>query len=234
LKKEVAKKKVLSIQNSECETLGTLGQMFRKDGFEVEIINAPQDSVPVQVSDCSAIVILGGPMSVYDKLPYLQKEQALIRNAVRNNLPLLGVCLGSQLIAQALGGRVFKGTKKEIGWHDVQLSNEGKKGLFLGTEKTKMRVFQWHGDTYELPKTAATLAYTDLYPQAFKIGSAIGIQFHIEVDNALIEEWIRTYEAEVQMEKIDVKKSIVPAAGDISALEKECKIVYRNFTALLR
>jgi GMP synthase (glutamine-hydrolysing) len=228
------KKKVLSIQNVACETLGTLEGMFRKDGLAVENISAQEDGVPARSSGYSAIVVLGGPMAVYDNLPYLQKEQDLIRDAIKNDVPVLGVCLGSQLIAQAAGGRVFKGRKKEIGWHDVLLSPQGKASLFSGISEKKMRVFQWHGDTYELPRDATVLAYTDLYPQAFKVGSAIGVQFHLEVDERLIRTWMKEYDAEVRAEKIDAKRSILPAAGDLSELEKKCQVVYRNFTAMLR
>ncbi len=227
------KKKVLSIQNIACETLGTLEGMFRKDGLEVENVSAQEGGIPIKSSEYSAVVVLGGPMAVYDNLPYLQKEQDLIRDAIKNGVPVLGVCLGSQLIAQAAGGRVFKGTKKEIGWHDVLLSPQGRKSLFSGINEKKMRVFQWHGDTYELPEAATVLAYTDLYPQAFKVGSAIGVQFHLEVDERLIKSWMKEYDAEVTAEKVDAK-SILPALGDLSELEKKCKVVYRNFTAMLR
>jgi GMP synthase-like glutamine amidotransferase len=126
---------------------------------------------------------------------------------------------------------VYKGKKKEIGWHDVMLSNEGRAGMFSGFEQ-KMRVFQWHGDTYDLPKDAKVLAYSDLYPQAFQIGSAVGIQFHLEVDEPMIKRWIKEYEAEVKAEKID-RNAILPKAGDISDLERKCRAVYTNFTSLV-
>ncbi|HVX01969.1 MAG TPA: type 1 glutamine amidotransferase [Nitrososphaera sp.] len=233
------KKAVLSIQNTACETLGTLEGMFKRDGFAIENTSAQKEGgIPSRSSDYSAIIVLGGPMAVYDNLTYLQKEQDLIRDAIKNDVPVLGVCLGSQLIAQAAGGRVFKGRKKEIGWHDVSLSPQGKETLFSGIrdgkgEKT-IRVFQWHGDTYELPKEATVLAYTDLYPQAFKLGSAIGIQFHLEVDERLIKSWVKEYSAELDAEKIDAKKSILPALGDLQELESKCQAVYRNFTAMVR
>jgi GMP synthase-like glutamine amidotransferase len=225
-------KKVLVVQNIPCETLGTLEQMFKKDGFAVENVDA-QQGAPASAKGYSAVVILGGPMAVYDNLPYLQKEQDLIRDAMKNNVPVLGVCLGSQLIAQAAGGRVYKGAKKEIGWHDVTLSEEGRAGLFSGIKEQKMRVFQWHGDTYDLPKNARILAYSDLYPQAFQIGSAIGIQFHLEVDERMIKSWMKEYEAEVKAERID-KNAILPVPGDIENLQKRCRAAYRNFTSIVR
>jgi GMP synthase (glutamine-hydrolysing) len=94
------------VQNIACETLGTLEQMFRNDGFEILKINAQYDLIPASSKSYSAIVILGGPMAVYHGLSYLQHEQDLIRDAIRNDIPILGVCPRSQLIAQAAGGRV--------------------------------------------------------------------------------------------------------------------------------
>lgn len=225
-------KKVLAVQNISCETLGTLEQMFKEDGFEVENVSA-QQGVPASSEGYSAIVILGGPMAVYDDLQYLQKEQDLIRDAMKNNVPVLGVCLGSQLIAQAAGGRVYKGKKKEIGWHDVMLSDEGKTSLFSGIKEQKMRVFQWHGDTYDLPENARVLAYSDLYPQAFQVGSATGVQFHLEVNEHMIKRWMREYEAEVKEEKMN-RDAILPSAGDITSLQERCRAVYKNFTSMVR
>lgn len=223
---------MLSIQNIACETLGSLENLFKYDGFEIQNINAQSDSIPEKSDGCSAIVVLGGPMAVYDNLPYLQKEQALIRDAVENNVPVLGICLGSQLIAQATGGRVYKGNRKEIGWHDVSVSPAGKNSLFSGIDQN-MRVFQWHGDTYQLPATAEVLAYSDLYPQAFRVGSAIGIQFHLEVDARLIKRWMKEYDGEVKSEGIDSQK-ILPKAGDVEQLSEKCRVVYRNFAKMIR
>jgi GMP synthase-like glutamine amidotransferase len=219
-------RKVLSVQNIACETLGTLERLLEAYGFEIEKKSA-QELKSTSSAGYSAIVVLGGPMAVYDNLPYLQKEQALVRDAIKNNVPVLGICLGSQLIAQAAGGRVFKGTRKEIGLFDVSLSDEGKKGLFAGLE-SPMKVFQWHGDTYELPKEAKVLAYSDLYPQAFKIGSAYGVQFHLEVDTSMIESWIKEYDLEVRAEKLD-RTVITPRAGEIERLAERCRRVYGNF-----
>ncbi len=219
------------MQNISCETLGTLERLFRADGFEIENKNAAELE-SASSAGYSAIVILGGPMAVYDNLPYLQKEQEMIRGAMKNNVPVLGMCLGSQPIAQAAGGRVFKGPKKEIGWFDVSLSDRGMKDLFAGLA-SPMKVFQWHGDTYELPKGATVLAYSDLYPQAFKIGSAYGVQFHLEVNGSMIASWIKEYDAEVRAERLD-RSSIAPKAGEIEKLAERCQLVYRNFVRMVR
>lgn len=225
--------KILSVQNISYETLGTLDQMFRSDGFEIEKVDAQNGNVPSTSKGYVAVVILGGPMAVYDNLPYLQQEQELIKDAMKNNTPVLGVCLGSQLIAQAAGGRVYKGKKKEIGLSSVYVTPASSNDIFRGVTDKTIKVFQWHGDTYDLPSNAKMLAYSDLYPQAFRIGSAVGIQFHLEVDREMIESWIREYSAEVNAEKIDPSE-ILPSTGDLEELSARCRTVYNNFTRVLK
>jgi GMP synthase (glutamine-hydrolysing) len=226
-------RKILAVQNIECETLGTLEQMFRSDGFQIENINAQSDPVPATSKGYDAIVILGGPMAVYDNLPYLQSEQDLIKDAMKNDAPVLGICLGSQLIAQAAGGKVYKGKKKEIGMDSVTITPASSNDIFRGVTDKTIRVFQWHGDTYDLPASAKMLAYTDLYPQAFRIGSAVGIQFHLEVDKPLIERWVQEYSSELNAEKIK-PESILPSPSDAEELSKRCRQFYNNFTRVLK
>ncbi len=221
------------MQNIACETLGTLEQMFKTDGFEIENVDAIGDPVPDSSKGYSAIVILGGPVAVYDNLQYLEREQDLIRDAIRNNTPVLGVCLGSQLIAQAAGGRVYKGKKKEIGWYDVYVTPASSNDIFRGVTDKTIRVFQWHGDTYDLPTNAKILAYSDLYPQAFRIGSAVGIQFHLEVDGRIIQSWMREYGAEMSAEKIN-PESVLPTPSDVEQLAARCRLAYNNFSKVLK
>jgi GMP synthase (glutamine-hydrolysing) len=225
--------KILSVQNIRCETLGLLEGMFVHDGYHIEKVNMQNDPLPASPLGYDAIVILGGPMAVYDNLPYLQKEQELIRNAMRNDIPVLGICLGSQLIAQAAGGRVYKGRKKEIGWYNVYLTPASSNDIFRGFTDKMIRIFQWHGDTYDLPANAKILAYSDLYPQAFRIGSAVGIQFHFEVDQSLIQTWMNEYSANLITEKIK-PDSILPAAGELEELAARCRQIYNNFARVLQ
>jgi GMP synthase (glutamine-hydrolysing) len=208
--------------------------MFVSDGYDVENVNTQNDEpVPTSLSGYDAIVILGGPMAVYDNLAYLQKEQELIRNAIKNETPLLGICLGSQLIAQAAGGRVYKGKKKEIGWHNVYLTPASSNDIFRGFTNKTVRIFQWHGDTYDLPANAKILAYSDLYPQAFRIGSAVGIQFHFEVDEHLIQTWIKEYNDDMIAEKIK-PESLLPAPTELEELAIQGRHIYDNFTRVLQ
>jgi GMP synthase (glutamine-hydrolysing) len=225
--------KILSVQNIGCEPLGLLEQMFVSDGYNIEKINAQNDFVPTNPLEYDAVIILGGPMAVYDNLAYLQKEQELIRNAIKNETPLLGICLGSQLIAQATGGHVYKGKKKEIGWHNVYLTPASSNDIFRGFTNKTIKIFQWHGDTYDLPANAKILAYSDLYPQAFRIGSAVGIQFHFEVNEHIIQTWMNEYSDDLSTEKIK-PESLLPAATELEELTTQGRRIYNNFTRVLQ
>jgi GMP synthase (glutamine-hydrolysing) len=227
-------RKILSIQNISCETLGTLEDFLESDGYVLDKVLAPEDPIPQSAIEFSAIILLGGPMSVYEGVPYLTKEQFLIREAYRRNIPVLGVCLGSQLIAGALGGTVFRGAKKEIGWYDVKVTDKGLDNLFKGLEKKELGVFQWHGDTYTLPQNAVVLAYSDLYPQAFKIGSAYGLQFHLEVTTDMIKVWTEEYREEIKREGIELEKIIARNSDEIEELNKKCGLVWSNFSEIIK
>jgi GMP synthase (glutamine-hydrolysing) len=226
-------RKILSIQNIECETLGLLEQMFVQDGYRIENIIAQNDPVPLNSLNYDAIVILGGPMAVYDNLLFLQKEQELIKNAIGNDTPVLGICLGSQLIVQATGGHVYRGKKKEIGWHDVYLTPASSNDIFRGITDKMIRVFQWHGDTYDLPAGAKILAYSDSYIQAFRIGSAVGIQFHIEVDEQMIRSWIKEYGDDLLTLNI-MPESLLQQPYNLEQLAARCRHIYNNFARVLQ
>jgi GMP synthase (glutamine-hydrolysing) len=227
-------RKILSIQNISCETLGTLEDFLESDGYVLDKVLAPEDPIPQSAIEFSAIILLGGPMSVYEGIPYLTKEQFLIRDAYRRNIPVLGVCLGSQLIAGALGGTVFRGAKKEIGWYDVKITDKGLDNLFKGFEQKELGVFQWHGDTYTLPGNAVVLAYSDLYPQAFKIGSAYGLQFHLEVTADMIKVWTEEYREEIRREGIGLEKITARNRDEIEDLNKKCRLVWSNFSDIIQ
>jgi GMP synthase (glutamine-hydrolysing) len=225
--------KILSIQNIPCETLGTLEDLLLADGYTLNNILAPKDPIPKSANEFSAIIVLGGPMSVYDGIAYLNEEQVLIRDAFRRNIPTLGICLGSQLIAGALGGTVYRGAKKEIGWYDVSVTDKGLDTLFKGLDQRKLKVFQWHGDTYRLPPQSEILAYSSLYPQAFRIGSAYGLQFHLEVTSNMIGTWMAEYKEETIKDRLELEKIIPRNSDEAEELIWRCSLVWSNFSDII-
>ena len=220
---------VLVIQNNRNEGLATLGSLFENDGFRITTILARDRPIPEV--DTDAIVILGAPESANDELSYLADEIRIIQNAVKNETPLLGICLGSQLIAKALGARVYKGAKKEIGfYHDIEFDNGSKSRLFRGI-KGPATVFHWHGDTFDLPTDAIRLAHSKEYEnQAIRIGSAVGVQFHLEVDERTIRLWIEKSRVELSScPHIDPLEIIADIPKNLGVVEENMRIFYQNF-----
>ncbi|MFB5646421.1 MAG: type 1 glutamine amidotransferase, partial [Nitrosopumilaceae archaeon] len=160
---------------------------------------------------------------------YLRDEEQLIRDFVSKEKPVLGICLGSQLIAKSFGANVHPGEKKEIGfYHDLIKDTDSK--LFSEFENP-FTVFHWHGDTFELPKGAVRLAHSKDYEnQAFQLGSAVGIQFHLEVDESMVNLWL-----DKTQEKLEKIPYIVPEKirqdidANISTVKKNMDTFYKNF-----
>lgn len=222
-------KPILSLQNIQCETLGNLEGLILNDGFDIEKVNTRRHMIPKDPSQYSAIVILGGPVSVYENHEFINDQISLAQMARKKKIPLLGICLGSQIIAQSTGGKVFKGPRKEIGWYKIMIETPGSKDLFSGFDNPEPKVFQWHGDTYYLPQEAEILARSDIYPQAFTVGTLVGIQFHLEVTEKMVRSWLRNYRSEVTSERIDVQGIEKESAVYAKVLEKYCSTVYSNF-----
>jgi GMP synthase-like glutamine amidotransferase len=218
---------VLLIQNTRIEGSGYLGKLLKNDGFDITTINAKHDSLPK--NDFSLVVILGAPESVNDNLNYLREEQKLIQNTVEKNIPVLGICLGSQLIAKTFGASVYRGSKTEIGFYDdLKISNNSK--LFSGMNKP-FTVFHWHGDTFDLPDGAVRLVSSENYPnQAFQYKSAIGLQFHLEVNEDMINLWLDNAEDKLQKTPyINPQKIRSEINENISTVKSNMKNFYNNF-----
>ncbi len=218
---------VLLVQNTRIEGSGYLGELLQKDGFDITSVNAKHEKLPDK--DFSLVVILGAPESANDDLPYLQAEQQLIKKLVEKNTPVLGICLGSQLIAKTFGAKVFSGPKKEIGFYnDLQISNNSE--FFSGFDNP-FTVFHWHGDTFDLPEGAIRLASSEHYPnQAFQYKSAVGLQFHLEVNEEMVNLWLDNTEEKLQkIPYIDPKKIRSDIDENISIVKSNMKNFYNNF-----
>ena len=188
-------KRILVFQHVSHEEPGTLDFPLRAAGFELLTVRFWLGAAtPANVEDFAALIILGGPMGVYeaDRYPYLAAETKLIEAAVTKDLPLLGICLGSQLMAKALGARVYPSGIKEIGWYDLTPTADAKNDPLLRHLNATEKVFQWHGDTFDLPTGAVQLAFSPLCAnQAFRYGrNAYALQFHLEVDSQMIDTWL--------------------------------------------
>lgn len=189
-------RKILVCQHVAYEILGTLNPLFKKSGFRMKYINfGRHPHAQPSLEGYNGLVILGGPMNV-DQLEghrHLAYEQELIREALKMDIPVLGVCLGAQLIAKALGAWVGPNKEKEIGWYDVLLTEEGKNDPVMRSFQEREMVFQWHGDTFEIPKGAVDLANSEAcMNQAFRYGDKVyGFQFHLEVDEPMIARWLK-------------------------------------------
>jgi GMP synthase-like glutamine amidotransferase len=139
-----------------------------------------------------ALILMGGPMSANDPDPWVGTEIDLIRRAMARGTPILGVCLGAQLIAKALGSRVYPNPVKEIGWYQTYWTEAGRTDPVFGGLPDGVHIFQWHGETFDIPPGAEWLGYTRTCPhQAFRAGlNVYGIQFHPEVTPQIIDDWI--------------------------------------------
>jgi len=188
-------KKLLVCQHVAWEPLGTLDPKLRESGFRMRYVNFGRDPLARPSLDgYGGLVILGGPMNVdqVDRHPHLATEVELVNEAMKKGLPILGICLGAQLIAKALGARVRAAERKEIGWHDVTLTDAGASDPVLRNVGRDARLFQWHEDVFDLPAGAEHLASSERCAyQAFRVGANVyGLQFHLEVDEPLVERWL--------------------------------------------
>lgn len=188
---------ILIIKHIGIEGPGMVREFLRNTSWDVKEINLNREALPEDISNLEAVITLGGPMNVYEtaKYPFLEKEDYFLKKAIALDMPILGICLGSQLIAKAKGAKVSKAAIREIGWFKIGLTIEGKKDPLFSGFGDELEVFQWHEDKFDLPKDAILLAGTTIQPQAFKLKGkdVYGLQFHFEVDAEMIESWIKSY-----------------------------------------
>ncbi|NNF16797.1 MAG: C26 family cysteine hydrolase domain-containing family [Gammaproteobacteria bacterium] len=189
------KRKILVFQHVPFEPLGTLNPLLKNAGFRIRYVNFGRDpDAQPSLDGYVGLIILGGPMNVHqsDEFPNLPREIKLIQEALDRGMQVLGICLGAQLLARALGASVYPAERKEIGWYPVEMSPQARMDPLLGACDASETLFQWHGDQFELPAGAKRLASSELCDtQAFAwMGQAYGLQFHMEVDEPLIERWL--------------------------------------------
>lgn len=219
---------VLVIQNTRIEGSGVLGELLKSDGFKIKSVFAKKEQI--SSNDSSLLIVLGGPQSVNDSLTFLRDEEQLIRDFVSKEKPVLGICLGSQLIAKAFGANVNPGKKKEIGFYDDLVITDTNSKLFSGF-KNPFTVFHWHGDTFELPKNSVRLVHSKNYQnQAFQLQTAVGLQFHLEVDANMVNLWLNKTEEKLEnIPYINPEKIRQDITENISIVRKNMETFYKNF-----
>lgn len=187
------KKRVLVLQHVAPEGPGLIATALAAAEVDVRILRLDHGAaVPESLGDAAGLVVMGGPMGVGDdnRHPFLKAEKALLRRAVEERRPVLGVCLGAQQLAAALGAEVKSSGRQEIGWHALRLGAEAENDVLFRKLESAFTPLSWHGDVFALPKGALPLASSALTPlQAFRYGSsAWGLLFHLEVTRAMVEE----------------------------------------------
>jgi GMP synthase (glutamine-hydrolysing) len=226
-------RKLLVFQHVALEPLGTLNQLFKEAGFRIRYVNFERmPEQRVDVSRYHGLVVLGGPMAANQtaRYPYLAYEQEAIRQAIDLGLPVLGICLGAQLIAAALGGRTQRRAAPEFGWVDVRPTSAGESDPLIGHFGASEPVYQWHSDTFTLPHAAVHLAESERCRlQAFRLHDHVyGFQFHLEADRDLIRRWTQApHAAELLAShgiRLQGKKTLdecdrnLPRAGELGRL----------------
>lgn len=202
-----SRRSAVALRHVAFEDLGLLAPVMEREGWNVSFCEAAVDDLGHRsIGKADLVIVLGGPIGVYetDDYPFLKSELALIEYRLSRDLPTLGICLGSQLMAKALGSRVFKGPVKEIGWGRIDLTDEGKSSCLNALRGDEAVVLHWHGDTFDLPEGAARLASNANYDnQAFAYGrNALALQFHLEADPRQLEEWYVGHTVELAATKV--------------------------------
>jgi len=227
--------KALILQNASHEGPGTIENYLKENNIAYTTVDLSKKGYKISdLSDYNALIVMGGPMNVYetDEFPYLIEEEKIIRTAIEKNHLVLGICLGAQMMAKALSAKVTKGKTKEIGWYDIALTDDGLKDKALGPLGKDIKVFQWHGDTFDMPSGAVRLAGSELFPnQAFRYGKrAYALQFHLEVTEDIIKDWIKHGEAELKPLQglIDPQKIVEDNKKYIKGFEERGRQFYKN------
>lgn len=222
--------KVVVIMHDRSEGPGTMGEYLSAKGIEVQLVRLyARDHLPQSAEGNDGVVSLGGPMNVYEETeyPFLREELRFLKLAISHQMPILGVCLGAQMIARACGASVEKAPVKELGWDTVMVTARGKQDALFEALPGTLTVFQWHEDTFALPEGAHLLASSSQCAhQAFRYGSAYGLQFHPEVTPPMLAEWFgEAKEGIAMLRRMEVVES---------EYVKQALKLYANFVRIIR
>jgi GMP synthase-like glutamine amidotransferase len=204
--------RALVLQHVAVEGPGTLASYLAIRGWALATVALYAGArLPADAEEYQAVIVMGGPMGVYDEAqyPFLRDEHRFLTRVLEQGVPLLGICLGSQLLAKALGARVYRNPHREIGWYTVDLTPAGVADPLFAGLTSPIPVFQWHGDAFDMPAGATPLASSPLCThQAFRYGDRVyGLLFHLELTPAMIHSWMAAFHDEL----VSVQGTIDPA-----------------------
>ena len=212
-----------------CEGPGYLGDFLDNQDIPWELVcidaNRP---VPSNVDEVSGLVFMGAAVSVNDRLSWIEAEMDLIRQAYKAGVPMMGICFGGQLISKALGGEVTRGEGMEIGWYPLyRLSSDNHKGWLDGLP-VEFDTFHWHADTFSMPPGSQPLLMSECYKnQGYVLGDHLGMQFHLEMTEEMVEAWIDKYGSDLKLDSCciqSVKTIKDNLRGRMSELPKDKEI----------
>jgi GMP synthase-like glutamine amidotransferase len=218
----------------ECEGPGYLAEALARDNIPFELIAVDQNApLPADTRDCSGLVFMGGPMSVNDPLPWIVAELDLIREGADRQLPVLGHCLGGQLISKALGGNVTANPVKEIGWHPVRKTRTAAASDWLGDIPDPANLFHWHGETFSIPAGATVILENDWCAnQAFAVDNILALQCHVEMTAPMVREWASRYAHELREPSAsvqDMEEITADLDARVAALQGVADSIYRRW-----
>lgn len=232
--------RLLVFQHVAAEPLGTLDPLIRRRGHRIRFVNFERDpDAQPNVDRYRGLVVLGGPMNVEDqgRRPHLRMELRAIERMLAQGKPVLGICLGAQLLAHVLGARVSRHHEAEIGWHRLHTTAAGRADPVLSPLGSAATVFQWHRYRFDVPSSATHLACTGgCPPQAFRWGeTAYGFQFHLEMDQPLIERWLDTpaYRRELTEAGLDADAIRAQTDRHIAPMQAHADAVFNGFLDLV-
>ncbi|MEM5797157.1 MAG: type 1 glutamine amidotransferase [Candidatus Aenigmatarchaeota archaeon] len=233
----------LVFQHVPHEHLGRISTYCEKENIDLEIVELWKSHKIPNVTDFDGLIIMGGPMSVYDEessYPTKLHELSTIRLAIRNKIPILGFCLGSQLLANALGASVYPNVingqrVKEIGFFQVELTEEGRKDPLFSGLSSPLIVLQWHGDAFDIPNKAIKLATAPLCPnQAFRYDTAYGLLFHLEFTQEMVKNQLEIDRVWIHKDnELDEDEILKQALENDTLMEKQCQRLFYNFLKLI-
>jgi len=231
-------KPILIVQNDPHEGAGALATLIAERGLEQHsVLGSKADYAKLPSGAFGALVVLGGAQSAYetDKYPYLLGQMQLCRDFIAAGKPIAGFCLGAQILAAAVGGEVVPGKRKEIGWYDLLLTEDGANDPLMQEHPRKLLSYHFHGDVITKVPDAARLAFSDMTEcQLFRYGkTAYGFQYHAEADRPLLEIMCRNNRDYMAANGVDAETIIAESSTRLPAFERHCRVMLERWLDLV-